>query len=263
MNDGGVYRIVHIGSGTIYIGSSKYVGKRLLGHRRDLDRGRHCNAYLQRTWNKYGADSFLFEPLIKCGLEERRQREAEMLDEHIARGVAVFNLSRIDRSSVFEDSLELRERRKAAQATPECRAKKSKIMKGNKRSLGYRHTEDALVRIGAASKGNQYALGQKLTPETRAKMSKAQKGNTHSLGHKQTTETLALKSAALKRAWLSPEYRLKQSERMIGNTNAQGHKHSKEHRAKMRAIMKGRFVSASTREKMSMSMKLFFANRNK
>lgn len=263
INDCGVYRIVHIASGKIYIGSSKYVDKRLLGHRRDLNQGRHCNFYLQRTWNKYGANAFLFEPLIKCGLEERRQREAEILDEHVARGVAVFNLSRIDRSSVFEDSLELCERRKAAANTPECKAKKSERMKGNKITLGYRHTEATLAKISAASKGNQYALGQKLTPETRAKMSVAQKGNQRGLGYKHTNEARFKISATTKQSWLSSEYRSNQSERMKGNSSARGYKHSEEHKAKMRSLMKGRIVSVTTREKMSVAIKLALANRRK
>ncbi len=60
---------------------------------------------------------------------------------------------------------------------------------GNQNAKGYRHTQDAILRISEASKGNQYAKGMGpnqtsfkkgrvyvATPETRAKLSKVLKG---------------------------------------------------------------------------------------
>lgn len=54
----GIYAIVHVASGRRYIGSSTDVSQRLRIHRWNLDKGTHENGYLQRAWDKYGAQSF-------------------------------------------------------------------------------------------------------------------------------------------------------------------------------------------------------------
>jgi len=61
----GIYRIVHTESNRTYIGSSKNIEVRLRRHRYDLNRGKHFNAYLKRSWNKYNPEAFVFEPLVK------------------------------------------------------------------------------------------------------------------------------------------------------------------------------------------------------
>jgi group I intron endonuclease len=47
---------------------------------------------------------------------------------------------------------------------------------GNNHALGYRHTEEAIARIGKASTGNQHALGYNHTEEARKKISEAHAG---------------------------------------------------------------------------------------
>lgn len=67
--------------------------------------------------------------------------------------------------------------------TPEARAKKSKNMKGNQRTLGYRHSDDAKNKISESNKG------LKRTPEQNEANSKRNKGNKFFLGKKHTEET--------------------------------------------------------------------------
>jgi len=55
------------------------------------------------------------------------------------------------------------------------RAKKRTSAMGNKRSLGYRHTQEAKAKISAAAVGNQRAVGCVRSSATRAKMSSAKK----------------------------------------------------------------------------------------
>lgn len=56
----GVYQIKNLENNKIYIGSSVDVKDRWIGHATDLYNGIHANQYLQRAWNKYGANKFEF-----------------------------------------------------------------------------------------------------------------------------------------------------------------------------------------------------------
>jgi group I intron endonuclease len=48
----GVYWILNLVNGKVYIGSSVDVENRLQNHKKDLIAGKHRNPYLQRAWNK-------------------------------------------------------------------------------------------------------------------------------------------------------------------------------------------------------------------
>jgi hypothetical protein len=54
----GIYAIVHKISKKAYIGSAINVEKRWSEHKHDLNLNDHDNDYLQKAWNKYGADAF-------------------------------------------------------------------------------------------------------------------------------------------------------------------------------------------------------------
>jgi group I intron endonuclease len=56
----GVYKITNIVNGKVYIGSSADVDKRFSSHLRTLRNSTHRNVFLQRSWWKYGEESFEF-----------------------------------------------------------------------------------------------------------------------------------------------------------------------------------------------------------
>jgi group I intron endonuclease len=56
----GVYKIENKNNGRVYIGSAVDFKKRWRQHRNDLNSGRHHSQKLQRAWNKYGEDAFVF-----------------------------------------------------------------------------------------------------------------------------------------------------------------------------------------------------------
>src|SRR4051812_49289219 len=60
MRASGVYAILNIFDGKIYIGSSIYVKSRFAWHHRALINNKHHSILLQRAYNKYGNDNFIF-----------------------------------------------------------------------------------------------------------------------------------------------------------------------------------------------------------
>lgn len=61
-----IYCIQNLVTGKRYIGSTINAAKRLSEHQQALKANRHPNQYLQRAWNKYGADSFEVTILETC-----------------------------------------------------------------------------------------------------------------------------------------------------------------------------------------------------
>jgi len=60
----GVYTITNTVNGKMYVGSAqRYFSSRWSDHRRKLRSNTHYNDHLQRSWNKYGEESFRFEIL--------------------------------------------------------------------------------------------------------------------------------------------------------------------------------------------------------
>jgi group I intron endonuclease len=57
----GIYKIVNILDGKIYIGSSSNFCKRWNGHITCLRKNKHHSPHLQNAWNKYGEENFKFE----------------------------------------------------------------------------------------------------------------------------------------------------------------------------------------------------------
>jgi group I intron endonuclease len=76
----GIYTILHVASGKVYIGSALCVRCRWNGHRSTLNLGKHRNGYLQAVWNKYGKDAFVFSILEECSPDKLDEREQYWLD---------------------------------------------------------------------------------------------------------------------------------------------------------------------------------------
>lgn len=76
-NVSGIYQIINIKNGKSYIGSAVSIVDRYRIHKSHLNNNKHHSQYLQRSYNKYGKDSFIFEVLEvvkdKNKLVEREQ----------------------------------------------------------------------------------------------------------------------------------------------------------------------------------------------
>lgn len=62
----GVYKITNQSNGKVYIGQSVDVEDRIYKHKMALRGNYHKNDHLQKAWNKYGEDSFIFELIKSC-----------------------------------------------------------------------------------------------------------------------------------------------------------------------------------------------------
>lgn len=76
----GIYRIKNKINGNCYYGSSKNIKNRWKKHYNQLKTNSHYNTILQRAWNKYGEENFVFEIVEECLLEELLSLEQKFLD---------------------------------------------------------------------------------------------------------------------------------------------------------------------------------------
>lgn len=77
----GVYLITCLTNKKVYVGSSaNSIFKRIRDHQIALEKGTHANEILQRTYNKYGKENFVFEKLESCAQEVVLLREQYWMD---------------------------------------------------------------------------------------------------------------------------------------------------------------------------------------
>lgn len=65
----GVYKITNLINGKIYIGSAVNLNRRCYQHFYHLKNNNHHSNYLQKAFNKYGIENFIFETILKCSKE--------------------------------------------------------------------------------------------------------------------------------------------------------------------------------------------------
>ena len=59
-NKSGIYMILNVYNNKCYVGSTKNLYKRKNEHFRYLKNNKHHSDHLQRAYNKYGSDKFIF-----------------------------------------------------------------------------------------------------------------------------------------------------------------------------------------------------------
>ena len=79
--DSGVYSITNKCNGKIYVGSSVKIKQRWRGHISDLNKNKHRNPHLQRSWNKYGSDNFSFNIIENCSPKKVLELEQAYIDK--------------------------------------------------------------------------------------------------------------------------------------------------------------------------------------
>ena len=170
----GIYRIRNILDDKRYIGSTGNL-EEAWGHRQwALRNNRFYNIHLQRAWNKYGEDSFVFEVIEEIGgnNEVLIAHEQIYLNEGFKLGI-LYNIAQ--KAGGGNLGPEVNQKRSKAirgrKLTQEHKNNISEGKKGEKRSQEYR---DNLSKMNYAE-GNPF-YGECHTEETKQKMSEIRKG---------------------------------------------------------------------------------------
>lgn len=212
-NVSGVYRILCLVTGKVYIGSSLDTRRRIYGHRRKLIRGKHANAHLQAAWDKHGADAFVFEVV------EAIYRPEFMLDAE-QRHMDLHDATNRERG------FNIRLRAESNFGLPVSEQTRARISAAH---LGHDTSAETRAKIGAKHRGKTISV------EARAKMSAAKLGKTLSA---ETRTRMSVSTLAR-----GPEWRARLSASRMGNTNSLGRKHPPEVREKISAASKAMWAA--------------------
>ena len=76
----GIYKIINKVNGKYYVGSSKDIHRRWNDHKLELNKNRHNNNYLQKSYNKHGVSNFDFIITEKVSVDKLIEIEQKYLD---------------------------------------------------------------------------------------------------------------------------------------------------------------------------------------
>ena len=191
----GVYRIVNMRNGKVYVGSSRDVASRIINHRDRLAAGNHPNRHLQRAWHRHGAEAFVFAVIELVSPSEIWTREQFHIDQCGAadpakgyNGVQHAIPGRSKKSSAHRASMAAAARRRWATMSPEVR--ESLLAKQRARAA----TDETRARLSTVMRTSEaaqqhcrdLASGQRgvpLSDDHRRNVSLALKGRPHSAAH--------------------------------------------------------------------------------
>ena len=152
----GIYQIKNLTTGHIYIGSSSNIYRRWNDHRYILSKNRHHAAHLQNSYNKHGLDKFNFSILLFCENKDLLFFEQRCLDLYKPEYNSML-VAKPNFSLGFKHSEEAK-------------------LKMSKAKLGNKHSEETKIKMSLSSKGG---TRPPVSLETRQKMSLAQLNNSN------------------------------------------------------------------------------------
>ena len=140
-----VYAIKNIVTGQAYVGSTVSWRHRRNGHLHLLRKGKHHSVWLQRAWDKYGADAFVFLPCFNVSShKEAIEIEGEVLNEFFSKTLyntkpEAFGLVGCDQPKTEAHKKAIGAALKASWQNPEIRERRSASMKGKRQILSCPH----------------------------------------------------------------------------------------------------------------------------
>ena len=89
----GIYKIFNKITKRFYIGSSGDIPRRWRSHRNLLKNNKHHNIFLQREYNKYGKDAFIYEVVCETSIETLLEKEQELFESLDVFGDKGYNIA--------------------------------------------------------------------------------------------------------------------------------------------------------------------------
>lgn len=163
----GIYAILNIYNEKYYVGSAMNLQKRWYEHLRTLKFNKHFNVLLQRTYNKYWTNPFIFTVLEHCDNKKLIEREQYWIDKLRPE----YNLSP-SAGNTFGLKISLAGRLNMKK--PKSESHKNNLSKAN---LGKKHSLETKLKMSIAHKNRERLpdvgkliskkrKGQKMKPQT-------------------------------------------------------------------------------------------------
>jgi group I intron endonuclease len=107
----GIYKITNTTNNKVYIGSSVNISNREYKHFWMLNKGIHDNEYLQKSYNKYGKDVFIFEIVEYCEPNKLIEKENIFITSHESNNLNKgYNLALVNdfRRNTYNDEVKVK-----------------------------------------------------------------------------------------------------------------------------------------------------------
>lgn len=215
----GIYCITNKVNGKKIIGQSKDIEMRWIDYRKLLRKGNYSNTHLQRAWNKYGENNFIFEFLYLCPENDLNDQEVRLIKEFntISRDHG-YNLQSGGNRPVHSE--ETKEKIRIGKLGSKNGMFGIHRCGKDSHMFGKKATEETKRKIGEASrnaspetreKQRLSRIGKPRSEETKQKISKAMKGeNCYNFG-KHLSEETKRKSSESNKAFWAKQRELKQT----------------------------------------------------
>jgi len=205
----GIYTITNTVNGKMYVGCAKNVKRRWRQHKDRLGNRNHHSQHLQRSWNEYGKEVFIFELLVECAIEDLFSEEhywCNMLNVHDhSYGYNIRPTHPYDKYSMSKASLKkMAETKRGGKLSTESIRKRTETRQKKAEERGYYYSEETNKKRANALRGKtrsqeainnwresrkgwtwsaeqreqirQQKTGGKLSEETKRKISEKHKG---------------------------------------------------------------------------------------
>jgi group I intron endonuclease len=165
----GIYKITNTTDNKVYVGQAENLGTRYGRHLYRIKRKEHHNEHLQRSFDKYGEDKFIYEILEEI-------EDLSILDSREKHWIDHYGGINSDNTYNFKDPL-------LNEHNDYVRNKMSKSSLGeNNPNYGNKWTDEQRKKMSESRKGKSWEelYGKKKANEMKENSAEAQKGRKHS-----------------------------------------------------------------------------------